>query len=152
MRIEIGYPSYEEGKMILERFDMGTPLPSIGSVASRSDITDAQRSILPVRVSSALKDYIVAIIEMTRKHEKIILGVSPRGSLALMKAAKACAVLKGRDFVTPDDVKRVAPPVLAHRIILKGHAISSGASSAQAVIRDILKKVPVPIEQITDNS
>ncbi len=146
MRLKIGYPSTEEGLMILDRFEKSNPFQEIGGVATGNDVINAQDSISNVKVSGDIKKYIVSIVETTRSHEKIILGVSPRGSLALMKASQAYAALKGRDFVTPDDVKHVAVPVLAHRIILKGHAATSGMANSEALISDILKKVPVPLE------
>lgn len=83
---------------------------------------------------------------MTRNHERILLGVSPRGSLALMKASQAYAAIKGRDYTTPDDIKHVAVPVLSHRIILRSHAVTSGMENSESIISDILKKIPVPLE------
>lgn len=146
MRLKIGYPDYAEGIAILDRFEKSSPFPEISGVASGEDVIKAQDSITSVKVSNDIKKYIIEIVEMTRNHERIILGASPRGSLALMKASQACAALKGRDFATPGDVKYVAVPVLAHRIILKGHAVTSGMMNSEAVVSDILKKVPVPLE------
>ena len=148
MRLQIGYPSLKEGRDILDRFQEGNPLHSITSIASSKDIIEIQKSCLEIKVGDAVKDYIVEIVEATRKHEKISLGVSPRGCLALMKAAQAFAGIKNRCFVTPDDVKALAIPVLAHRIILKGHAMSGGATKAECVISDILNKIPVPTEEV----
>jgi MoxR-like ATPase len=148
MRIKLGYPTAQEGKEILDRFQMSSMLPVLECVASSSDIIDAQDSFSSVRINDALKNYIMDIVEATRKSEKISLGVSPRGSLAMMKAAQICAVMDGRDFVMPDDVKNTAVPVLAHRIILKGHAISGGTLNAEISISEILKKVPAPTEDI----
>ncbi|NSW89496.1 MAG: MoxR family ATPase [Firmicutes bacterium] len=146
MRLKIGYPNSEEGTAILDRFEKSSPFPAITNVANAEDIIDAQDSITGVKVSNDLKKYIIEIVEMTRNHDKIILGVSPRGSLALMKASQAYAAIKGRDFATPDDIKHVAVPVLAHRIILKSHAVTSGMANSEAVVSDILRKVPVPLE------
>lgn len=151
MRLKMGYPSIEEGRQILDRFQSANPLPEVKCVASAGEILNAQQTFASVKVNDALKDYIISIIEMTRKHDRILLGISPRGSLALMKASQVFAVIKGRDFATPDDIKYLAVPVLAHRIILKGHAISGGASNAEAVISDILKKVAVPTEEFQTN-
>ncbi|NMB96210.1 MAG: MoxR family ATPase [Clostridiaceae bacterium] len=147
MRLKIGYPSVEQGKAILDRFQKQNPLPSLLSVASAEEVTDAQDSISDVDVSEDIKKYIIDIVETTRSHEKIVLGISPRGSLALMHGAQAYAAINGRDFVTPDDVKYIAPSVLSHRIILKSHAITSGAENSEAIIMGILSKVPVPIEE-----
>ena len=150
MRLRIGYPNTNEGREILERFQILNPYGSIGSVATADEIVEAQDSFSCVKVSSALKDYIIDITEATRKHDRISLGASPRASLALMRASQALAIIRGRDFVIPDDVKHVCAPVLAHRLILKGHAISGGTSAAEAVIEDVLKKVRVPVEEFSD--
>lgn len=147
MRLEMGYPSFEEGKKILDRFLGNDPFPHMASVAVAEEIADAQQSFSGIKVNEAVKEYVISIVEMTRKHDRIILGVSPRGSIALLKASKVFAVFKGRDFVTPDDVKYLAEHVLAHRIIVKGHAIYSGISGAKEVIADVLRKVPVPTEE-----
>lgn len=148
MRLEVGYPSHEEGKKILDRFERNeTPLLAIESVASAEEVTEAQRSFSLVSVSDVVKDYIISLVEATRENNRVLLGISPRGSLALMKAARVAAVFEGRDFVTPDDVKSVAPAVLTHRIIVRGHAVSGGISGARSIIEDILKNVPVPTEE-----
>lgn len=147
MRIKIGYPSTQDGRAILDRFQKNNPLPTIENVTDKAAIIDAQDSISKIEVSDDVKNYIIDIVEATRKHEGIVLGVSPRGSLALMRGAQAYAAINGRDFATPDDVKYIAPAVLAHRIILKSHAITSGAENAEAQIENILDKVAVPIEE-----
>ncbi len=148
MRLKMGYPTSQEGKAILDRFQTSNPSRTIESVAEGKEIVDAQESFTSVKVNDAVKEYIINIIEATRKHERISLGVSPRGSLALMKAAQVKAILSGRDFVTPDDVKAVAVPVLAHRIIMKGHALESSTLAAEKLIKDVLSSVPVPVEQL----
>jgi MoxR-like ATPase len=148
IRLKIGYPSIAEGRQILDRFQNESPFPGIENVATAQEITDAQKSFAAVKVNNALKDYIIQIMEMSRSHERIVLGVSPRGSLALMKGAQALAAIQGRDFVTPDDIKYLAQPVLAHRIILRGHSITTGITSAEGVVADILKKIPVPVEEL----
>jgi MoxR-like ATPase len=149
MRLKMGYPSAEEGIEILRRLSKGADLlSSLEAVASDSSVIDAQASISSATVSNVIERYIIDIIEATRHDEKIILGVSPRGSIALMKAAQAAAIFDGRSYVIPDDVKKVAVPVLAHRLILKGHAIAGGTENAENIVREILKRVPVPIEEI----
>ena len=148
MRIRMGYPSLQEGREILLRFRSSDPVSALVTVASGDAVTDAQASFSNVRVSDAVEQYIINIIEATRQDEKISLGVSPRGSIALMKAAQVNAILDSRDFVMPDDVKKVAVPVLAHRLILKGHAISSNTEHAENAVREILKRVNVPTEDI----
>ncbi|HHV59840.1 MAG TPA: MoxR family ATPase [Clostridiaceae bacterium] len=146
VRIRMGYPSIDEGKEILDRFQSGSPYPSVEEVANASDIIKAQNEILSVKVGDAAKEYILNIVERTRNHDDIILGVSPRGSIALMKASQAYAALNGRDFVTPDDIKYLAPYVLSHRLVIKGHAVTSGSDTAEDIIRRILNEIKVPVE------
>jgi MoxR-like ATPase len=138
----------QEGREILRRFRSSDPIAALKTVASGEMVTAAQASFSIVKVSDAVEQYIISIIEATRHDEKISLGVSPRGSIALMRAAQVNAILDNRDFVMPDDIKKVAVPVLAHRLILKGHAISSGTENAEAAICEILKRVPVPTEMV----
>ena len=148
LRVRLGYPTYDEGMDLLSRFQASDPFPVLDCVASAEEIIDARNSFQKVIVNDALKGYIMKIIEATRKNDGISLGVSPRGSLALMKASQVRALFEGREYITPDDVKIMAVPILAHRILLKGHAISGGTANAEAAIADILKKVPVPVEDI----
>jgi MoxR-like ATPase len=148
MRIKIGYPSTTEGREILDRFESGSTFPSVIDVACTEDIIEAQKAVAGVKVGAAVKEYIMSLIEETRKNEKIVLGVSPRGSISLMKACQAYAAIHNRTFVTPDDVKAVAVPVLAHRIMLKGYGISSGTKQSEAAMNDILASVPVPTEEL----
>ncbi|HNZ40606.1 MAG TPA: hypothetical protein PKJ65_01805, partial [Clostridia bacterium] len=99
-------------------------------------------------VSDDIKDYIVRIVTATRNSVRLILGLSPRGSLALMRAARAYAAIKGRDFVIPSDVKTVAPHVMSHRVMLKGHSLSYGMRGTMDVINEVLDTVPVPTEEV----
>lgn len=148
LRLKMGYPTPEEGRKILDRFQNENPMEETGVVAEAREIIDAQQSFSRVKISDDVKEYMIHIIEATRKHERIALGVSPRGSLALLRAARVYAVLKGYDFVTPDHVKCVAIPVLAHRIVLRAHALGSSTDAAEAMIKEILDKVEVPKERI----
>jgi MoxR-like ATPase len=150
MRLKIGYPKRNEGKLVLDRFQEKNPFEDIISVSEAADVISVQDCFSKVSVNEPIKEYIMDIIEMTRSHDRVALGVSPRGSLALMKASQVLAVLGDRDFVIPDDVKKAAAPVLAHRMLIKGHAISSSISGAEGVISDILEKVKVPLEAMGD--
>lgn len=147
VRIRMGYPSMDDGKAILDRFQSGSPLPEVSMVADTADIVKAQQEMMSVKVSNPVKNYILNIVEKTRKHDNVILGASPRASIALMKASQAYASFKGRDYVTPDDIKYLAPFVLSHRLVLKGHAITSGVDAAENLIFKILDEVNVPVEQ-----
>ncbi len=148
MRLKMGYPSPQEGMEILRRFKEDDPARTLETTASSEAVIEARRAVTSVRTSDAVQQYIVDIIEATRHDSRISLGVSPRGCIALMKAAQVNAVLEGRDFITPDDVKKMAVPVLAHRLIIKGHAISGGTQSAENTVSDILGSVRVPTEEI----
>jgi MoxR-like ATPase len=148
MRLKMGYPDPKEGMEILKRFRDSDPMETLKTAASAEAVLEAQNVVTSVRTSEAVQQYIVDIIEATRHDSRISLGVSPRGSIALMKAAQVNAVLDDRDYITPDDVKKMAVPVLAHRLIIKGHAIAGGTENAENTVRDILGTVRVPTEEI----
>lgn len=146
MRLKPGYPTIEEETNILDRFRINSPIEEIGSVAEKQELAKAQATIAEVKINKVTMDYIVRIVDATRTNDKISLGASPRGSIALMRASQAMAVIKGRDFATPDDVKELALPVLSHRIILKGHARSMGLITQETVLAEILNSLEAPVE------
>ncbi|GIN70683.1 ATPase [Bacillus sp. J14TS2] len=146
LKIHLGYPTKEEGLSILKRFKEKNPAEEIEAVADRDIILEAQRLYHQVHVSEDLFQYIVDIIEKTRSHEHIALGVSPRGSQALLKAVQAYAAIKGREYVIPDDIKAVVKPVLGHRIILT-QMKRVGENQAYQILDDILREIPVPAEE-----
>ena len=148
MRLSIGYPQIEEEIAILTRFERDMPLEELKSVATKDVILKASQAVKTVAVSDDIKDYIVRIVTATRNSVRLILGLSPRGSLALMRAARAYAAIKGRDFVIPSDVKAVAPHVMSHRVMLKGHSLSYGMRGTMDVINEVLDTVPVPTEEV----
>jgi MoxR-like ATPase len=113
---------------------------------SSSDLMALQDIAADVRVDDSLVDYMLAIVERTRSHELLSLGVSPRGAQALFRASQALAAVEGRDYVTPDDVKRMVPPVCAHRVLLNARAaFGSAGSTAEVVLGEILASVEVPL-------
>lgn len=145
MRISMGYPEPEEEISILERTQASNPIVNIEKPVLRTDdILELQKLVTEIRVSRQLKEYIVTIVNATRNNDRVNLGVSPRGSISLYKAAKANAFSYGRDFVIPDDIKAVAPYVLAHRIILspKGKSIYH---TAYRLVDEILDSVEIPM-------
>lgn len=144
-KVKMGYPSTDEGLHILKRFKEHNPLEAIVSVAGADEIISAQRTYSQVAVSDELLLYMLKIVEKTRTHSEAAVGVSPRGSQALLKASQVHALLQGRDFVAPDDVKAMAKPVLAHRIMLKGSA-RSRKDAAESIVDAILQEVDVPAE------
>lgn len=147
IKTDMGYPDTADGISILSRFKTDNPLDSIEPVATAADIVDAQKSYTSCHVSESVLKYIVEIAEETRRHPDVVLGVSPRGTQALLRTVQVHAILFGRDYVTPDDVKAMVGPVFGHRIILKNSArVKKGL---QAEILDfILSRVPVPTENL----
>jgi MoxR-like ATPase len=148
MRLSIGYPDIEQGIAILNRFENDEPFTILKHVATGEDILEVQEAMNKVSVSDDIKRYIIDIVEATRNSSRLALGLSPRGSLALMRGARAYAAIKGRDFVIPEDVKAVCVSVSAHRIMLKGHALSSGTSGTVSAMEEILASVKAPTEEI----
>jgi MoxR-like ATPase len=144
MRLSIGYPSLKgEGEILRRRRARKTDDVAIAAVSSPAIILEMQKSIEGVHVDDDIEHYIVSIVQETRKHGQVEVGASPRGSLALMKLAQARAALAGRDFVLPDDVKDVAIPALAHRLILKPDPWIKGVKP-RVIIEKVLTTVPVP--------
>ena len=145
LRLELGYPSPAEEAAMLERFqgdpDTLNPAPAVGP----SDIALAQLAVDRVAVDPAVRSYLLAIVAETRADDRLRLGASPRAALGFQRACQACAAIDGRGYVLPDDVKALAAPVLAHRLILEAGARLRGVT-AGSVIGEILQRVPVPIE------
>jgi MoxR-like ATPase len=144
MRISIGYPSHAQEARMLSEQTMAEPLEGLEPVVSKADVLAAMEEARNVFVEESLNRYVVALLRHTRSDSRLYLGASPRAGIALLKVAKARALSKGRDYLVPDDVKAVAPPVLAHRLILAPEARSSGLG-AEALVRDIVERTPVPV-------
>ncbi len=147
MRISFGYPAFEDEVAILERFRERNPLEDLKPVLSAGDVIELQHQAAAVRVHPDLLRYIVRIAEASRRHPDVALGVSPRGSQALLRASQAWALVQGRDYVTPDDIKRLAEPVLAHRLLLH-HAMPGRAARPEEVVRSLLAQTEVPAEPL----
>lgn len=143
LRISLGYPDRADELQILERQRKQHPIDTIGQVITADALVQLQEQIKDIYVDDLIKDYIVTLVLATRHHEDIYLGASPRGSLSLYRATQAHAAIHGRDYVTPDDVKALAEPVLGHRLIINPAARIRNVQ-ASAVIGDILSTVPVP--------
>lgn len=145
IQLSMGYTEKKESIEILRRFVNEVPAEKVEPVCSREQLLDMQESVKQVTIHPDIAAYTVDIVEKTREYEGVQLGVSPRGNLALLKAAQALAAIKGRSYVIPDDIKDLAVPVLGHRIILRG---SQRNKSTQIVnlIQDILESVEVPTE------
>lgn len=145
LRIRLGYPSADEELEILRRLQHGRPIDELKQVAESRHVLEAQSIVRSVYVEDSVRDYIVALAAETRRHADAALGASPRGTLALFRAAQALAALHGRDFATPDDVKRLAVPVLSHRLIMKPESELRGRSS-DSVVEELLSRVPIHLE------
>ena len=145
IRLSIGYPDPKEEMNMLEKLGDEIPFDLVNAVCSGDDILQAQKEVSNVKLSARVEEYIVAIATATRNDSRLDIGASPRATRGLYKASKAHAALDGRDFVTPDDVKAICVPVLAHRLVLKGASRYSGVS-AEEVLEDILNSTPVPTD------
>jgi MoxR-like ATPase len=146
IRIKIGYPTPEEESRILQRFEGDSVAPQVQAVIDAAELIDAQRALASVTVDEEVRGYIVSIAQETRGHAGLSLGASPRAALALYKTSQARAAVDGRDFVTPDDVKHLAVPVLAHRLLPNSTSRLRGRTTEQ-IVNEVLSTVPVPIER-----
>ena len=146
LKLVIGYPNLEDEDVLLLRFERSNPLEQLSAVTSASEIMDIRRQVQEIYVESSVRRYILEVIGKTRTHPSIALGGSPRASLSLYRASQALAFIQGRDFVLPDDVKRLAAPVLGHRLILSTEAYLHNTSKEE-LIADILSTLPVPAEE-----
>lgn len=147
MKLFIGQPSLEEEQDILRRFGKENPLKELKAVITKEELLLMKMDVRNVFVHEALEKYIVEIAAATRKKEKVIAGASTRGALALMHAAKAYAALMGRDYCIPDDVKKLAVPVLAHRLVIS-YGYQKG-NEGQSIIKEILAEIPAPTEDFS---
>jgi MoxR-like ATPase len=144
LRTSIGYPDTEhEVELLRRRIDRATDEPTLSPVLDVQHFLALQQAVERVQVHPAIVDYVVAIVQASRRHRDLALGSSPRGSLALLKVSRSLALLSGRDFVTPDDVRSVALPTLAHRVVLTDEAWARGTPS-DAVVRMVVDSIPAP--------
>ena len=144
MRIAIGYPPLPDEAQMLSEQATDTPIDRLECVASAQEVLDGIEDAKRVFVEESLNRHIVALLRQTRSDNRLYLGASPRAGIALLRVAKARALVSGRDYVEPDDIKMVAPTVLAHRLILAPEARSSGLD-AEDLVRSILERTPVPV-------
>ena len=142
MRLSLGMPDKQEELLILERFQQEEPLQTLEPVAGVEDIRRAQREYRQIYVHPQLKEYLVEICQKTRHMGEVLGGVSPRGTIAFYQAVRAYAYIQGRDYVVPEDIKELAVPVLAHRLIL-----GTGFLRGQELIEKLLAEIPVPTEE-----
>ena len=144
MRIAIGYPPLAAEARMLTEQTLSDPLEALAPVASAQEVLAAIEDVRSVYVEESLNRYVVTIMRQTRADNRLYLGASPRAGIALLRVAKARALLAGRDYLVPDDVKAVAPSVLAHRLILAPEARASSLDAA-GLVRDVIERTPVPV-------
>jgi MoxR-like ATPase len=147
MRIRMGYPAAEDERQILRNQSRQSPIDEIAPLMSAEDVIELQEEVKSVKMDDALLDYLIEIVAATRRSEVLDLGVSPRGSLALHRAAQALALSEERDYCIADDIKRLVVPVFGHRIIISSRYSSRlrRGEEADAVLTEIVKNVRVPI-------
>jgi MoxR-like ATPase len=144
MRFSLGYPTLEEELRMLEMLQLSHPLDALEPVATAEELRSCQEAVRQVHVDEKVRRYLTQIVHDTRKHDDLSLGASPRASIAMFRTSQAMAALRGRNYVQPDDVKRVASPVLTHRVILKPEARLRQVD-AREIIEDVVADVRVPI-------
>lgn len=143
LRISLGYPTHEQEVTIIEMQQRAHPVESLGQVVDVAEVLKLQEAVKDVYVDDLIKRYIVSISTATRSHEAVSLGASPRGSLGLFRATQARAMLKDRDYVTPDDVKALAAPVLSHRVIINPSSRMKDVTGV-TIVEHVLNQAPVP--------
>ncbi len=143
--ISIGYPDFDVEKQVLASHRAGEPVETLEPVLDAGQLSELQKQVREVRVDDAISDYLLRIVTATREHAEMTLGVSTRGALTLSRATQARAFLENRDYVTPDDVKQLAVPVLAHRVVCRGLVREGQRERARGVIRQILDDTRVPM-------
>ncbi len=143
LRVHLGYPSKTDEIVIMDRQQMVHPIDELEQITDASEVLRLQTAVKAIYVDPLIKQYIVEIVEATRKHESAYLGASPRGSLSLYRVSQAFALMNGRDFVIPDDVKALAYPTLGHRVIVSPSARVKNIGAA-GIVNDCLNRVPVP--------
>lgn len=144
MKIKLGYPDASTEKSMLQTHSQGQPVDQLKPVTTMEEVYAIQQEIRDVYINEALTDYLLEIVRRTREHQDIVLGASPRASLAFMMAVKAYAFVQGRDYVIPDDIKTLSPFVLGHRILLRPES-RLGQTTAGLVLQQILRQVNVPV-------
>jgi MoxR-like ATPase len=142
--MEVGYPSREAEKQALVLHRQGEPVDHLKPVVSAQQLQELQRQVREVKVSDAINDYVMDIVEATRQHDQLSLGLSTRGALTLYRAVQSQAFVEGRDYATPDDVKKMVPCVVAHRVLCRGSVRLGQRTRARAILDTILQKTRVP--------
>ncbi|MBP89845.1 MAG: magnesium chelatase [Planctomycetaceae bacterium] len=143
MKFSLGYPSFEDELKMLEMLQRSHPLNSLEPVVTAQELVACQKAVREVHIDPKVRQYLMSIVHLTRDNEELSLGGSPRASIALFRTAQAIAAIRGRNYVQPDDVKRIAPSVLTHRLILKPESRLRKVTAAQ-VVQDVIDEIAVP--------
>lgn len=146
MQLSMGYPDKAYESAMLTEKQRSDPLERLHSVVTRAELLRAQEAVRQIRVGEAVRGYMVDLVHATRVDSRIRMGISPRGTLALMRGAQAYAAMAGRDYVLPDDVKAVCPDILAHRLLCRGRSLTQENAVAVDILTHILDEVRVPVE------
>ena len=144
LKISMGFPTAEEERIIMDHYINNDPLQELSPVCSPADLLNIQQQVTEVYLHNDLKNYIVSIIQATRHHEQIALGINPRGTLCLMRCSQAYALIHGRDYVTPEDIQALVKPCLCHRLL--SFQNSGSQTFAASILDEIVRNVSVPIE------
>jgi MoxR-like ATPase len=144
LKLSVGYPSPADEEQILLNLQRKHPITAIGQVVEGARLLELQPLVWEVHIDDTVREYIVRLVHATRQHDDLALGASPRGSLALFKAAQALAILRGRDYVLPDDIKELVVPALIHRLIVRPESALRGYT-AERILGDLLEKTPLSI-------
>jgi MoxR-like ATPase len=145
IRLRIGYPQRQVERDVLRQHREGEPVDKLEPLLGRGEVLAMQEEVRAVRVDDSLTNYLMDVVEATRGREDVYLGVSTRGSLTLYRAAQALAYMRGRDYVTPDDIKQLAKPVLAHRILSTTYRYDGRSDAGERILQEILDQTPVPL-------
>jgi len=144
IRLSLGYPSLDEESKMLTRLQHGHPIDDLKPVVSADDVIACQEAVRGIHVDEKVKQYVLEIVHASRGHEDVLLGGSPRATIALFRTAQGLAAVNGRDFALPDDVKKMAQPVMAHRLILKPES-RLRKRTASLVVKDLVEDAKVPM-------
>lgn len=145
LRLSIGYPDRKNEMEVLKSHQLGIPIDTLEPVLGIETILEIQQEVVKIKVDDAINRYILDIVDATRNSESLFVGVSTRGAIAFSRAAQAFALIEGRDFVVPDDIKTLAVPVLSHRVMAKAYTHGSQRQAVEAIIERIIETVPVPV-------
>lgn len=146
MKLSMGLPNEADEMAILTNFMNNSPLETVEALCTTALLSQISEAVRSIFVHPSIREYIIAIANKTRRHPGIALGLSPRGSLGLMRASQALSAIYGREYVIPEDIKQLAVPVIAHRLILS-HSISASANAAADIVLELINSIPVPTEE-----